>query len=307
MQLFLSCACDRHPAKIALDALLLADCNGLPAWNKRLPTWPSSLRVLPCLLPPACFNLNHFLHPLCMSALLFISQSPALVGFFFDFPNRDLSAPNSADLILAWEGESSSPGRPYVQPRLLLGWGVGVFCFCELFPWVWNAWTKRWFSRAGITLWAHSNLLLLATGGLETVPSPRPPAKELWVRWKPEQWVWIHFAGDGRLNILKDVSPTGHMSPRIAVHEAWHQVINVLQTWEIFFVVCSGTRVWTLSVAMSCFGVKRLDTPALESCGIVHPFMRQSKHRFLGCLLVWMLLAMLMFEFASKAYKWPPR
>lgn len=51
---------------------------------------------------------------------------------------------------------------------------------------------------------------------------------------------------------------------------------------------------------MSCFSVKRSDTPALEYCGIVHPFKRQSKHWFLDSLLVFMLLVMLMSEFASK-------
>lgn len=47
VQLFLSRAYERHPAKIVLDAMLLADFNGLPAGTKMLPTW--SLRVLPCL------------------------------------------------------------------------------------------------------------------------------------------------------------------------------------------------------------------------------------------------------------------
>jgi hypothetical protein len=138
VQLSLSCAYDRHPAKIVLDALLLADFNGLPAWQKRLPTWPASLTVLPCLLPPACFNLNHFPASDLSVCPAFLSCPclPLLIGcpcrVPFDFRNREPFSPK-----LCWSNPGLRRREQQLWPPLCTalsapGLGCGRFF---VFPW----------------------------------------------------------------------------------------------------------------------------------------------------------------------------
>lgn len=92
--------------------------------------------------------------PLLLSCYCLPLQFACPCRNLFDSPKRDLSASNSASLILAWEWREQQLWLPLSTasaPEL----GCGCFCFRELFSWVWNAWTKRWFSR----LESHTELL----------------------------------------------------------------------------------------------------------------------------------------------------
>lgn len=81
-----------------------------------------------------------------------------------------------------------------------------------------------------------------------------------------EQWVSVRFAGNDRPRTFEDVSLACHqgqlgMQPDVKSHTYFKCEKSLLA-----FMLVRSSAMKTLQVTMSCCGVQRLDTPALEYC-----------------------------------------